>query len=42
MAELRDIAKYEVFIIVGILIALGSLLKLIGVFDISSDWFWFL
>ncbi len=34
--------RYELFIIVGILMTIGSLIKLIGIYDFSSDWFWFL
>ena len=34
--------RYESFIIVGIIIAIGSLIKLLGIYDFSSDWFWFL
>ena len=30
------------FIFVGILMILGSLTKLLGFYDFSSDWFWFL
>jgi len=36
------IARYEVFIIVGFLITAGTLIKILGNYDISSDWFWFL
>lgn len=35
-------AKYEVFIFVGVLMAVGTLTKLLGYHDFSSDWFWFL
>jgi hypothetical protein len=31
-----------IFIVVGFFIALGSLFKLLGYTDFSSDWFWFL
>ena len=34
--------RYESFIVVGIIIAAGSLIKLLGFYDFSSDWFWFL
>jgi len=34
--------RYEGFILVGVLMALGSLGKLIGLYSLSSDWFWFL
>ena len=33
-------ANYILFIIVGLLIALGSLVKIFGAYDFSSDWFW--
>lgn len=35
-------ARYELFIIVGILMTAGTLIKLLGFYDFSSDWFWFL
>ena len=34
--------RYESFIIVGIIIAAGSLIKLLRIYNFSSDWFWFL
>jgi uncharacterized membrane protein len=37
--------RYEYFLIVivlGLILAMGSLLKILGILDISSDWFWFL
>ena len=34
--------RYESFIIVGIFIIIGALIKLLGIYDFSSDWFWFL
>ena len=36
------IARYEMFIVVGILMIIGTLLKLVGDYNIDSDWFWFL
>ncbi|MFA5992583.1 MAG: hypothetical protein WC796_02680 [Candidatus Pacearchaeota archaeon] len=33
---------YEAFIFVGILIAVLSLIKVLGIYDFSSDWLWFL
>ncbi|MAG19895.1 hypothetical protein CL618_00495 [archaeon] len=36
---------YEYFLIViilGFVLAISSLLKILGVINISSDWFWFL
>ena len=35
-------ASYDLFIIVGILMAIGTLGKIFGLYNISSDWFWFL
>ena len=37
-----NIARYEIFIVVGLLMALGTFLKLSGYYYINSDWFWFL
>ncbi len=34
------LAKHEVFVFVGILMVLGTLIKLAGLTDFSSDWFW--
>ena len=39
---IKKIAKYEIFIIIGIFMAIGTLLKLFGVYNFSSDWFWFI
>ncbi|MEK6874082.1 MAG: hypothetical protein AABW91_04505 [Nanoarchaeota archaeon] len=39
---ISNFIKYEVFILVGFLMAVGSLIKLLGIYDFSSDWFWFL
>ena len=32
--------NYILFIIVGVVILIGSLIKLFGFYDFSSDWFW--
>jgi len=40
--RLNYLAKYEVFIIVGLIMVIGSLIKLLGKYNFSSDWFWFL
>jgi hypothetical protein len=42
LIDFANIARYEIFILVGIIIAIGTLVKLLGFFDFSSDWFWFL
>jgi len=41
-AKIISLMRYESFIIVGIIIAVGALIKLLGFYDFSSDWFWFL
>jgi len=38
----ENIIRYEVFILIGLLISIGTTLKLLGVYAFSSDWFWFL
>ena len=38
----RNLMRYELFIIVGILMTIGTLIKLTGIYNFSSDWFWFL
>ena len=39
---LENLAKYEIFIIVGIFMAAGTIIKLLGIYNFSSDWFWLL
>ncbi len=34
--------SYQMFIIFGLLMVIGTLIKLLGYADFSSDWFWFL
>jgi len=34
--------RYESFITVGIVMAITTLIKLLGFIDFSSDWFWFI
>ena len=36
-----DYSGQELFVFVGILMVAGTLLKLLGVFELDSDWFWF-
>lgn len=36
------ILHYWLFILVGLLIAAGSLIKVLGIYEFSSDWLWFL
>jgi len=33
--------RYELFVLIGLVIAFGALIKLLGICDFSSDWFWF-
>ena len=48
MKKIKNVMKIEVlagpelFIIVGLVMVLGTLLKLLGIVDFSSDWFWFI
>ncbi len=38
----ENIIRYDSFILVGVLMTVGTLAKLLGIIDISSDWFWLL
>ena len=38
----NNFVRYEAFILIGLLMAIGTLIKLFGFYDFSSDWFWFL
>lgn len=40
--KLEYLMRYELFIIVGVLMTIGTLIKLTGIYNFSSDWFWFL
>ena len=40
--SINDFFRYEVFIFAGLLVVIGTLVKLLGFYDFSSDWFWFL
>ena len=42
MTRFDRLMRYEFFIVVGAVLAVLSLGKLVGLYDISSDWFWFL
>ncbi len=37
-----SLIKYETFIAVGAVMVIGTLIKLFGHYNFSSDWFWFL
>jgi hypothetical protein len=40
--KVENFAKYEVFILVGLIMTIGTAIKLAGIMDFSSDWFWLL
>jgi len=37
---LKKIARYEIFIVVGMFMVTGTAIKLFGGYNFSSDWFW--
>ena len=40
--RIKNLIRYELFIVVGVLTTIGTLIKLLGFYDFSSDWFWFI
>ncbi len=40
--KIERFVRYELFILIGIIMSVGTLIKLLGFWDFSSDWFWFL
>lgn len=40
--KVENFVRYEHFIFIGVLMSIGTLIKLLGFWDFSSDWFWFL
>lgn len=40
--KIVSLMRYESFIVVGMIMVIGALIKLLGFYDFSSDWFWFL
>lgn len=40
--KIENFVIYEGFIFVGIIMVIGTLMKLLGFVDFSSDWFWFI
>lgn len=40
--NLNGFARYEVFVFIGIIMVIGTSLKLFGFYNFSSDWFWLL
>ena len=39
---IQTLARYELVVIAGLIMAALVLGKLIGFYDLSSDWFWFI
>ncbi len=42
LKKINNFWRYEIFIIVGFILAFSALIKVTGIYDFSSDWFWFL
>ena len=42
LVSITNFWRYEVFVFVGLIMVIGALIKLLGIYDFSSDWFWFL
>jgi len=40
--KIENLARYETFIVVGVIMVIGTLIKLLKIYEFSSDWFWFL
>lgn len=38
----KNLIRYEVLIMIGIVMTVGTTIKLLGIADFSSDWFWLL
>lgn len=38
----KNLFRYESFIIVGVLMLIAALIKISGIYEFSSDWFWFI
>jgi hypothetical protein len=36
------LVTYEAVIVVGVIVVIGALLRILGILDFSSDWFWLL
>ena len=39
---MEKFARYESFIFIGIIMTFGVLIKLLNLYEFSSDWFWLL
>jgi len=40
--KVKHIFQYGTIILAGLIMTIGTLIKLLGFYDFSSDWFWFL
>lgn len=40
--NIASFIRYEIFILIGLIMTIATLTKLFGFYDFSSDWFWFL
>jgi hypothetical protein len=40
--KIENSIGYKHFIFIGIIMSIGTLIKLLGFLNFSSDWFWFL
>jgi len=41
--QIENIARYETFILVGLILSIiVAIIKILGNYEFSSDWFWFL
>lgn len=39
---MSSLLRYESFVLVGLAMSILTLIKLLGFYDLSSDWFWFI
>jgi len=39
---IKKFAKHELFVVVGFVMVVLTLIKLFGIYDFSSDWLWFI
>ncbi len=42
LISINNFWRYEIFVFVGLIMIIGALIKVTGIYDFSSDWFWFL
>ena len=39
--KIENFVRYEHFVFIGVIMSIGTLIKLLGFWNFSSDWFWF-